>query len=161
MTAFYVLYGFIIRIFGWKQRMSIHFNIWKIWSVLAAIRHIGLSCIFAIYRLVCNSCHSVNCVNSAQWAQFALMLSISASKHFSKLMLSDSRRTTELNYTEAKSWPNNGAKLAYTDALPNYKNKTVLFFVFVFCYFQYGFFFSDECYFLFFVDFWCFCQGHF
>lgn len=27
MTAFYVLYGFIIRIFGWKQRMSIHFNI--------------------------------------------------------------------------------------------------------------------------------------
>lgn len=69
------------------------------------------------------------------------MLSISASKHFSKLMLSDSRRTTELNYTEAKSWPNNGAKLAYTDALPNYKNKTVLFFVFVFCYFQYGFFF--------------------
>lgn len=80
-------------------------------------------------------------MNSAQWAQFALMLSISANKHFSKLMLSDSRRTTELNYTEAKSWPNYGAKLAYIDALPNYKNKTVLFFVFVFCYFQYGLFF--------------------
>lgn len=57
-------------------------------------------------------------------------------------MLSDSRRTTELNYTEVKSWPNYGAKLAYIDALPNYKNKTVLFFVFIFCYFQYGFFSS-------------------